>query len=167
MNRRHGIPRVNGLTEPGLNKVIREGYRLLNLITYLTAGPKESRAWTVKRGSTAPEAAGVIHTDFQRGFIKAEVTHWKDLVDLGSEAAVKSAGKMRMEGKEYIVVDGDVIHFLQRAGRRGVTPSGVTFTTDQPSSRSPNQDQYSTVLIWAALKHLQSVKGQSWRPSDG
>ena len=100
-----------GLTEPGLNKVIREGYRLLNLITYLTAGPKEARAWTVKRGSTAPEAAGVIHTDFQRGFIKAEVTHWKDLVDLGSEAAVKSAGKMRMEGKEYIVVDGDVMHF--------------------------------------------------------
>ena len=65
----------------------------------------------MKRGSTAPEAAGVIHTDFQRGFIKAEVTHWKDLVDLGSEAAVKSAGKMRMEGKEYIVVDGDVMHF--------------------------------------------------------
>ena len=88
-----------GLTEPGLNKVIREGYRLLNLITYLTAGPKEARAWTVKRGSTAPEAAGVIHTDFQRGFIKAEVTHWKDLVDLGlrrrSSQRVKCAWKAK------------------------------------------------------------------------
>jgi len=100
-----------GLSEPGLHKVIREGYALLDLITYLTAGPKESRAWTVKRGSTAPEAAGVIHTDFQRGFIKAEVSRVDDLVSLGSEAAVKAAGKLRIEGKEYIVSDGDVMHF--------------------------------------------------------
>ena len=100
-----------GLTEPGLHKVIREGYVMLNLITYLTAGPKESRAWTVKEGSTAPEAAGVIHTDFQRGFIKAEVMRWEELFELGSEAEMKAAGKMRIEGKEYIVKDGDVMHF--------------------------------------------------------
>jgi ribosome-binding ATPase YchF (GTP1/OBG family) len=84
---------------------------LLDLITYLTAGPKETRAWTVDRGSSAPEAAGVIHGDFQRGFIKAEVSRVEDLVELGSEAAVKSAGKLRIEGKEYIVQDGDVMHF--------------------------------------------------------
>ena len=100
-----------GLTEPGLHKVIREGYTLLHLITYLTAGPKESRAWTVNEGSTAPEAAAVIHTDFQRGFIKVEVMRCNDLVELGSETHVKSAGKMRVEGKEYIVQDGDVMHF--------------------------------------------------------
>ena len=100
-----------GLEEPGLHKVIREGYALLDLITYLTAGPKEARAWTVNRGSSAPEAAGVIHTDFQRGFIKAEVSRWEDLVDYGSEASVKAAGKMRIEGKEYTVLDGDVMHF--------------------------------------------------------
>ena len=100
-----------GLSEPGLHKVIREGYALLDLITYLTAGPKETRAWTVKRGSSAPEAAGVIHTDFQRGFIKAEVTRLDELVEHGSEAAVKAAGKMRIEGKEYIVDDGDIMNF--------------------------------------------------------
>jgi GTP-binding protein YchF len=100
-----------GLKEPGLHQVIREGYVLLDLITYLTAGPKETRAWTVDRGSSAPEAAGVIHGDFQRGFIKAEVSRVEDLVELGSEAAVKSAGKLRIEGKEYIVQDGDVMHF--------------------------------------------------------
>ena len=100
-----------GLVEPGLHKVIREGYALLDLITYLTAGPEESRAWTVHRGASAPEAAGVIHTDFQRGFIKAEVSRWEDLVEYGSEAEVKAAGKMRIEGKEYTVIDGDVMHF--------------------------------------------------------
>ena len=100
-----------GLSESGLDKVIREGYKLLDLITYLTAGPKETRAWTVKRGSSAPEAAGVIHTDFQRGFIKAEVIKFDDFVSLGSEVAVKAAGKLRIEGKEYTVVDGDVMHF--------------------------------------------------------
>jgi ribosome-binding ATPase len=100
-----------GLSESGLDKVIREGYKLLDLITYLTAGPKETRAWTVRRGASAPEAAGVIHTDFQRGFIKAEVMRVEDLVELGSEAAMKAAGKLRIEGKEYIVVDGDVMHF--------------------------------------------------------
>ena len=100
-----------GLSESGLDKVIREGYKLLDLITYLTAGPKETRAWTVRRCASAPEAAGVIHTDFQRGFIKAEVMRVEDLVELGSEAAMKAAGKLRIEGKEYIVVDGDVMHF--------------------------------------------------------
>jgi GTP-binding protein YchF len=100
-----------GLEEPGLHKVIREGYTLLNLITYLTAGPKESRAWTVRNGAAAPEAAGVIHTDFERGFIKAEVMACADLAELGSEAQVKAAGKLRIEGKEYIVSDGDVMNF--------------------------------------------------------
>ncbi|MBK6683725.1 MAG: redox-regulated ATPase YchF [Deltaproteobacteria bacterium] len=100
-----------GLEEPGLNKVIRAGYQLLGLITYLTAGPKEVRAWTVKRGSKAPQAAGVIHTDFERGFIRAEVIAYDDYNTLGSEAAVKAAGKMRVEGKEYVVQDGDVMHF--------------------------------------------------------
>jgi GTP-binding protein YchF len=100
-----------GLTEPGLHKIIREGYRVLGLITYLTAGPQEARAWTVREGTKAPGAAGVIHTDFERGFIKAEVMRWEDLVELKTEAAVKSAGKMRVEGKEYVVRDGDVMHF--------------------------------------------------------
>jgi ribosome-binding ATPase len=100
-----------GLKEPGLNQVIRTGYELLGLDTYMTAGEKEVRAWTIPRGSTAPEAAGVIHSDFQRGFIKAEVIWWEDVVRLGSEAKVKEAGKLKIEGKEYIVRDGDVIHF--------------------------------------------------------
>jgi hypothetical protein len=100
-----------GLAEPGLNSVIRTGYELLGLITFLTAGPKETRAWTVRKGSTAPQAAGVIHTDFERGFIKAEVIWWEDLVALGSEAKCREAGKMAIEGKEYIVRDGDVMHF--------------------------------------------------------
>ena len=100
-----------GLEEAGLNKVIRTGYDLLGLITYLTAGVQECRAWTVVKGSTAPQAAGVIHTDFERGFIKAEVIWWEDLLELGSEAKCKEAGKMGIEGKEYIVRDGDVIHF--------------------------------------------------------
>lgn len=100
-----------GLKEPGLNAVIRTGYKLLGLETYFTAGEKEVRAWTVPHGSTAPEAAGVIHSDFQRGFIKAEVIWWEDRVNLGSDAAVRAAGKMGMEGKEYVVRDGDVMHF--------------------------------------------------------
>ena len=100
-----------GLSEPGLHSVVRTGYELLGLITYLTAGEKECRAWTVVKGSTAPQAAGVIHSDFERGFIKAEVIWWEDLLSLGSEAKCKEAGKMGIEGKEYIVRDGDVIHF--------------------------------------------------------
>lgn len=100
-----------GLSEPGLNAVIRTGYKLLGLETYFTAGEKEVRAWTVRSGSTAPEAAGVIHSDFQRGFIKAEVIWWEDILRLGSEAKCKDAGKLRIEGKEYIVKDGDVVHF--------------------------------------------------------
>ncbi|MEZ4225301.1 MAG: redox-regulated ATPase YchF [Polyangiaceae bacterium] len=100
-----------GLEEPGLNSVIRTGYQLLGLITFLTAGPKECRAWTVQKGATAPQAAGVIHTDFERGFIKAEVIWWEDLVQLGSEAKCREAGKMAIEGKDYVVKDGDVMHF--------------------------------------------------------
>lgn len=100
-----------GLKEPGLHKVIRAGYKLLGLITYLTAGPEESRAWTVREHTRAPQAAAVIHTDFERGFIKAEVMRCEDLVALKTEAAVRQAGKLRIEGKEYVVQDGDVMHF--------------------------------------------------------
>jgi GTP-binding protein YchF len=100
-----------GLEEPGLNRVIRTGYRLLRLQTYFTAGVKEVRAWTIKQGATAPEAAGVIHTDFQKGFIRAEVIAYEDFVALGGESGAKDAGKWRLEGKEYVVQDGDVIHF--------------------------------------------------------
>lgn len=100
-----------GLTEPGLNTVIREAYTLLDLITYFTAGVKEVRAWTIHRGYTAPQAAGVIHTDFEHGFIRAETIAYDDYVELGGESKSKEAGKMRLEGKEYIVKDGDVMHF--------------------------------------------------------
>lgn len=100
-----------GLQEPGLHRMIRSAYKLLNLITYFTAGEKEVRAWTVLKGSKAPQAAGVIHSDFEKGFIRAEVIKYDDLVGLGSEAAVKEAGKMAVEGKEYVVKDGDVMHF--------------------------------------------------------
>ncbi len=100
-----------GLDEPGVNKVIRSSYRLLDLITYFTAGEKEVRAWTIRRGTKAPGAAGVIHSDFEKGFIRAEVIKYDDFIRLGSEAAVKEAGKMNVEGKEYVVQDGDVMHF--------------------------------------------------------
>ena len=100
-----------GLKEPGLNRLVREAYKLLGLITYFTVGEKEVRAWTIKRGWKAPQAAGVIHSDFERGFIKAEVIWWEDLINLKSEAACRSAGKMGLEGKEYVVRDGDVMHF--------------------------------------------------------
>lgn len=100
-----------GLKESGLNAVIRAAYKLLGLHTYFTAGPKEVRAWTVRIGAKAPEAAGVIHTDFERGFIKAETIAYADYVDAGGESGAKERGKMRMEGKEYIVKDGDVMHF--------------------------------------------------------
>ena len=99
-----------GLSEPGLNRVIRAGYKLLDLLTFFTAGPKESKAWTVRRGATAPEAAGVIHTDFERGFIKAETIDYASYVALGGEAGAREAGKLRMEGKDYIVKDGDILH---------------------------------------------------------
>lgn len=100
-----------GLEEPGVNRVIRAGYKLLNLITYFTAGEKEVKAWTIQEGWKAPQAAGVIHTDFEKGFIRAEVIKYDDYVNLGSEQAVKEAGKMAVEGKAYIVTDGDVMHF--------------------------------------------------------
>ena len=100
-----------GLEEPGLNRVIRAAYALLGLQTYFTAGPKEVRAWTVRRGSTAPQAAGVIHTDFERGFIRAEVIGYDDYVACRGEAGARDAGKMRLEGKEYLVREGDVMHF--------------------------------------------------------
>ncbi len=100
-----------GLTEAGLDRLIHAGYKLLGLETYFTVGPKEVRAWTVKRGSTAPQAAGVIHTDFEKGFIRAEVIAYNDFVAAKGEQGAKEAGKMRLEGKEYIVRDGDVMHF--------------------------------------------------------
>ncbi|GAB3081141.1 redox-regulated ATPase YchF [Micromonospora schwarzwaldensis] len=100
-----------GQSEPGLDQLVRVGFRTLGLQTYLTAGPKEARAWTVPIGATAPEAAGVIHSDFQRGFIKAEVVSYADLVAAGSMAAAKAAGKVRIEGKEYVMQDGDVVEF--------------------------------------------------------
>ncbi|MCV6599017.1 MAG: redox-regulated ATPase YchF [Alphaproteobacteria bacterium] len=100
-----------GLEEAGLDKVIKAGYRLLDLITYFTAGVKETRAWTVVKGSTAPQAAGVIHTDFEKGFIRAETIAYEDYVMLGGESKCKEAGKVRQEGKAYIVKDGDVMHF--------------------------------------------------------
>ena len=100
-----------GLKEPGINRVIRSAYDLLDLQTYFTAGVKEVRAWTIQRGFTAPQAAGVIHTDFEKGFIRAEVIKYDDYVSLGSESAVKDAGKMGVEGKEYVVQDGDIMHF--------------------------------------------------------
>ena len=100
-----------GMEEPGLNRVIRAGYQLLNLQTYFTAGPKEVRAWTVPVGATAPEAAGVIHTDFQKGFIRAEVVGYDDFISHKGEQGAKDAGRWRLEGKDYVVADGDVIHF--------------------------------------------------------
>lgn len=100
-----------GIKEPGLHRLIRESYRLLNLITYFTAGEKEVRAWTIAKGTKAPQAAGVIHTDFERGFIRAETYHCEDLFQLKSEAAVKEAGKYRSEGKDYVVHDGDIMLF--------------------------------------------------------
>lgn len=100
-----------GLDEPGLNRVIRAGYKLLGLQTYFTAGVKEVRAWTIPLGATAPQAAGVIHTDFERGFIRAEVISYDDFISAGGEDGAKKAGKWRLEGKEYVVKDGDVMHF--------------------------------------------------------
>jgi ribosome-binding ATPase YchF (GTP1/OBG family) len=100
-----------GVDEPGLDALARVGFATLGLQTYLTAGPKESRAWTIPQGATAPQAAGVIHTDFERGFIKAEIVSFDDLVEAGSMAAAKSAGKVRMEGKDYVMADGDVVEF--------------------------------------------------------
>ena len=100
-----------GLTEPGLNRLIREGYDLLGLITFFTAGPKEAKAWTVVRGARAPQAAGVIHTDFEHGFIRAETIAYADYVAGGGEAGARETGKFRLEGKDYVVQDGDVMHF--------------------------------------------------------
>ncbi|MBL8789674.1 MAG: DUF933 domain-containing protein, partial [Rhizobiales bacterium] len=97
--------------EPGLNRVIREGYALLGLLTYFTVGPKEARAWTITRGTKAPAAAGVIHTDFEKGFIRSETIAFADYIANNGEAGAKTAGKFRLEGKEYVVEDGDVMHF--------------------------------------------------------
>lgn len=100
-----------GLSETGLSRVIKQGYDLLGLLTYFTVGPKESKAWTITKGTKAPGAAGVIHTDFERGFICAETISWKDYLDCGGEQEAKKSGKLRLEGKEYVVQDGDVMHF--------------------------------------------------------
>ena len=100
-----------GLSESGLDKIVRASYSLLGLMSYLTAGEKETRAWTIKKGTKAPQAAGKIHTDFERGFIKAEVVNYKDLLDNGSLSAAREKGLVRMEGKEYVMQDGDVVLF--------------------------------------------------------
>tara|TARA_Y100000768_G_scaffold380094_1_gene356728 strand:- start:585 stop:1673 length:1089 start_codon:yes stop_codon:yes gene_type:complete len=100
-----------GMKEPGLNKLIRESYKMLSLLTYFTAGEKEVRAWTIKEGSTAPKAAGVIHTDFEKGFIRAETTSYSDFIEFNGESGAKEAGKLRSEGSEYLVKDGDIMHF--------------------------------------------------------
>ena len=100
-----------GLSEPGLNRVIRAGYELLHLVTFFTAGPKEARAWTIERGTKAPQAAGVIHTDSEKGFIRAETIAYEDYVACRGEAGAREAGKFRLEGKDYVVADGDVLHF--------------------------------------------------------
>jgi ribosome-binding ATPase YchF (GTP1/OBG family) len=100
-----------GLEEAGLDRLIRAGYQLLDLITYFTVGPKEARAWTIHRGTKAPAAAAVIHTDFEKGFIRAETIAYADYVALGGEAGARDGGKLRLEGKEYVVADGDVMHF--------------------------------------------------------
>jgi GTP-binding protein YchF len=100
-----------GLAETGLDRLIRAGYALLHLVTFFTAGPKETRAWTITAGTRAPQAAGVIHTDFERGFIRSETIAYDDYVALGGEAGARDAGKLRLEGKEYVVADGDVLHF--------------------------------------------------------
>ena len=104
-----------GLDEPGLDRLIRAGYALLQLETYFTVGPKETRAWTIRRGTQAPQAAGVIHGDFERGFIRAETISYNDYILLEGEQGAKEAGKMRVEGKSYVVQDGDVLHFLFNA----------------------------------------------------
>ena len=101
-----------GLKESGVNRLIRSAYSLLNLETYFTTGPDETRAWTYTKGTKAPQAAGIIHTDFERGFIRAEVIKYDDYVTLGSEKACREAGKIAIEGKEYVVQDGDIMHFL-------------------------------------------------------
>src|SRR5262249_49303666 len=103
--------RALGIEEPGLNRVIRGAYELLGLRTFFTAGPKEVRAWTVGAGSTAPQAAGVIHTDFERGFIRAEVIAYDDYIKFRGESGARDAGRLRLEGKDYVVQEGDVMHF--------------------------------------------------------
>ena len=100
-----------GLEETGLDRLIRAGYDLLHLVTYFTVGPKEARAWTITKGTKGPQAAGVIHTDFERGFIRAETISYDDYVKYSGEAGARDAGRLRLEGKEYVVADGDVMHF--------------------------------------------------------
>ena len=102
--------KMSGLDEPGVDKLVRAAYKMLNLQTFFTVGPKEIRAWTIKKGMTAPQAAGVIHSDLERGFIRAEVMKYNDFITLGSEHACKEAGKLYIEGKNYIVGDGDILH---------------------------------------------------------
>ena len=126
------------MQEPGLDRLIRAGYALLDLVTYFTAGPKEARAWTITRGTRAPQAAGVIHTDFERGFIRAETIAYDDYVAFGGEAGARDAGKMRLEGKEYVVADGDVMHFRLR--RSMIPKVGTGFRIRSCSNKKLDRD---------------------------
>ena len=126
-----------GLDETGLDRVIRAGYALLDLVTFFTVGPKEARAWTVHRGAKAPEAAGVIHTDFERGFIRAETIAYDDFVACGGEQGAKEAGKMRAEGKEYVVQDGDIFHFRFNVARASISGPSLSSYPWEKRNRQP------------------------------
>ena len=154
-----------GLKEPGLNALIREGYRVLDLITFFTAGPKEARAWTVTAGSKAPKAAGAIHTDFEKGFIRAETIAFEDYVGLGGEQAAKAAGRMRLEGKEYVVRDGDVMLFRFANGASphrhpGACPPGMSGTGGTQSTCQPARP---LMILLAVIDRMTSA---SWRRPD-
>ena len=150
-----------GVTEPGLDQLARVGYATLGLQSFLTAGPKESRAWTIKKGATAPEAAGVIHTDFQKGFIKAQIVTYDDLVALGSEAAAKAAGKLRLEGKDYVMSDGDVVEFrfnVKRSASLGQRTAGpVLAGADVLDDMQPRRHIARCRVAIVHLGHERSV----------
>ena len=138
-----------GLKETGLDRLIRAGYALLHLVTYFTVGPKETRAWTITQGTKAPQAAGVIHSDFERGFIRSETIGYDDYIANGGETGAQEAGKMRLEGKDYVVADGDVMHFrfatdisVIPGRRKAANPESIT-----PALRSMNSGSASFARV--------------------
>ncbi len=168
-----------GQTERGLDALARAGFHTLRLQTYLTAGPKESRAWTIHQGDTAPKAAGVIHTDFEKGFIKAEIVSYDDLIEAGSMAAAKAAGKVRMEGKDYVMADGDVVEFRFQHLRPG-SSKGRNARCHLPESAASKADpgtlNYDRVdvtlrrfatLLASAGRQVRAVMDSSKRYPDG